>query len=523
LPAKVKQEIESSSDGLTLNEEMFTQLLEAACVVQQQHDAAAVANESDPARTLSEVVETQELIRSGQFDLGAACGQVAHRLQYMAAARGVAIAVAREGHLHFLASTGSGVTRTGSRLPIDSSFAALFPRPNGARSPSTPLESLSQSGDDSLSSLLVFPVHYEGRIAGIVELRFNTDPPYPEHLIRTGQLMCSLVAEAIAREADLEWKRTLAIERSTMIEALEKIKPHLDRLASETLAVSASPEETEPQGSRLIESSPETASAGPLYNEANTDSVTPTAEPQAKEEQCRMCGYKFSDREMFCGNCGTARSYEDAGDLQGKWASMWRMHQAAETKEKENLDSDAKDPTASDSVPTVDDSNNGAPQVTALPTALLAQNNPTTTTPWTSATHTRKWLESVETDAPGKRWLLHNRANLYLGAALVMLILVLSGWGTRHVQEQISAVRQKSSPTQLTSFERMLVSIGLAEAPTAPVYKGNPNTQVWVDLHTALYYCPGSDLYGKTLGGKFTTQSDAQQDQFQPAAEKSCD
>jgi len=39
-------------------------------------------------------------------------------------------------------------------------------------------------------------------------------------------------------------------------------------------------------------------------------------------------------------------------------------------------------------------------------------------------------------------------------------------------------------------FDRMLISLGLAEAPPAPEYKGNPDTQVWVDLHTALYYCP---------------------------------
>jgi hypothetical protein len=74
----------------------------------------------------------------------------------------------------------------------------------------------------------------------------------------------------------------------------------------------------------------------------------------------------------------------------------------------------------------------------------------------------------------------------------------------------------------LTLFERLLVSLGLAETPPTPVYLGNPNAQVWVDLHTALYYCSDSDLYGKTPGGKFTTQRDAQMDQFEPAARKNC-
>jgi hypothetical protein len=65
--------------------------------------------------------------------------------------------------------------------------------------------------------------------------------------------------------------------------------------------------------------------------------------------------------------------------------------------------------------------------------------------------------------------------------------------------------------------------MGLAEAPDPPEYKGNPNAQVWVDLHTALYYCPGSDLYGKTPKGKTTSQRDAQLDQFEPASRKACD
>ena len=71
----------------------------------------------------------------------------------------------------------------------------------------------------------------------------------------------------------------------------------------------------------------------------------------------------------------------------------------------------------------------------------------------------------------------------------------------------------------------MLVSLGLAEAPTpsdtpAP---GNPNTKVWVDVHTALYYCPGANLYGKAADGKYTTQLDAQRDHFQPSTLKACD
>ena len=65
--------------------------------------------------------------------------------------------------------------------------------------------------------------------------------------------------------------------------------------------------------------------------------------------------------------------------------------------------------------------------------------------------------------------------------------------------------------------------MGLAEPPETPEYKGNPDTQVWIDLRTALYYCPGSDLYGKTPKGRLSSQRDAQLDQFEPADRKPCD
>jgi hypothetical protein len=88
----------------------------------------------------------------------------------------------------------------------------------------------------------------------------------------------------------------------------------------------------------------------------------------------------------------------------------------------------------------------------------------------------------------------------------------------------VTATRHRAAPdADLPFFDRMLVKLGLAEAPEPPEYKGNPRTQVWVDLHTALYYCPGADLYGKTPKGRFSSQREAQLDQFEPAYRKACD
>jgi hypothetical protein len=83
--------------------------------------------------------------------------------------------------------------------------------------------------------------------------------------------------------------------------------------------------------------------------------------------------------------------------------------------------------------------------------------------------------------------------------------------------------KQAPSAPKLSMWEEFLVNVGIAEPPSAPSYSGNPNIPVWVDVHTALYYCPGSDLYGKTPQGKIASQHDAQLDQFEPASRKVCD
>ena len=81
----------------------------------------------------------------------------------------------------------------------------------------------------------------------------------------------------------------------------------------------------------------------------------------------------------------------------------------------------------------------------------------------------------------------------------------------------------KPAARELPLFDRVLIHFGLAEAPPAPEDKGNPSTAVWVDLQTGLYYCPNADPYGKTPKGKYTSQRDAQLDQFAPAYRKVCD
>ncbi len=157
---------------------------------------------------------------------------------------------------------------------------------------------------------------------------------------------------------------------------------------------------------------------------------------------------------------------------------------------------------------------------------------------WTSAAKTREFLESLaaaRTTNPLLLFWRSRRGDFYLGIALVLLVAVMRwGIGSNHsvsatnhktaVSSNADSSNRQSTPApDLSAFDKFLIAVGLAEAPEPPEYKGNPDIQVWVDLHTALYYCPGSDLYNKTAKGKLTRQRDAQLDHFEAANRKPCE
>lgn len=107
-----------------------------------------------------------------------------------------------------------------------------------------------------------------------------------------------------------------------------------------------------------------------------------------------------------------------------------------------------------------------------------------------------------------------HRADLYLGIAVFVAALALL-WPT-------GAAPRRAS---LGPWERALITLGIAEAPAPPVVhlQGDPGIQVWVDPHSALYFCPGEEQFGKTTDGHFTSQREAQMDRFQPAGRSVCE
>ena len=558
-----------------LDEQTFEKLLEAAYVLQEHNrrmreaDAApesmserlkeqgpaspppierskaesrATSRESgDYTLTLAEIVEAQHQIQMQHLGLDKAMAVVAERVARITGASGAAIGMLEGSTVRYRAGAGASALPIDSEVPLDSAICAASLRTGQViRSEDVSTEFLFDPElcrPRGILSLVAVPVYREDEIVGALELYFDRLHGFADQDIHTCQLMAGLVTEAIGRDAELTLKKSMAAERSNMLAAIERLQPNLAAWAGDQPAVAA---------------------------RSGMDASAATTATSA----CWKCGNNLVAEEQFCGKCGAPRAGDAApSSMQSKLASAWQMQQTGQdpfAADSPNGTSPAAEITRpvseALSLPQLEEgtalfgqsfaasANENA--IAASPSPGLQPEENDTETPsvalvkpqqddivWTSAARARDFLESLSTthtpSALARFWR-SRRGDFYLAIAVILVVVVIR-WGIwsnhsvgasgRGMPVAGAANRGKpaASDPDLSAFDKLLIGIGLAEAPETPAYRGNPETQVWVDLHTALYYCPGSDLYGKTAKGKLTSQRDAQMDQFEPADRKACD
>jgi hypothetical protein len=251
-------------------------------------------------------------------------------------------------------------------------------------------------------------------------------------------------------------------------------------------------------------------------SEANSDTAAATS-----IDLCQQCGAPLPATGVPCPACDAA-IFRPGERLQRTWATMWSMSQEQSqlpgkislTKPPgpelvTELPTSGKDGADSDQARNQDQSpapDFQFPSPEGIAAAVLAGSQADAASLAVGAS-----ASASETPVPSLK-LRFKRADLYLGLAVLVAFIALL-W---------PAASARSS--DLRPWERMLIAIGIAEAPTqAEVhYSGDPNIKVWVDTEAALYYCPGDELYGKSRGGYYSTQHEAQLDRFEPALRRAC-
>ncbi len=433
-----------------------------------------------------------------------------------------------------------------------------------------------------IQSLIAVPIFHGGEVAGGLELYYSSTQAFTDQDVHTCQLMAGLVTEALARDEEVSLKKSLASERAVMLEALEKLKPNLAALVDQTAvdhpaALDSAARSSAPAtgaadsvvicrkcghqivgeeqfcgncgSSRTIayEAPSMQSREASLRNlqEAMKQEAMKNSVPAGQARQERENDKPAHDGPRAPANAdgeNFEKSLADAleEEMPGLFAASEPLAEplAARPTEAPKLDGPRVSAEFEDSIladleipleaaradETPDEGDRGS----------KALAKPERSAAWSSAATARDFLEqqlglAKRPGALGRFWSTR-RGDIYLAIAVILVAVVIRWgiWSSHSVgatgNTTAAASHRKTAPdTDLSLFERMLISLGLAEPPEASEYKGDPDTQVWVDLHTALYYCPGADLYGKTPKGKFATQRDAQLDQFQPAYRKACD
>jgi putative methionine-R-sulfoxide reductase with GAF domain len=573
---KLEEETEIQSEGL--RERQQESATEAPFLARKPESEESSRSEGDYTLTLAEIVEAQRQIQVRHLELDKAMALIAEKVARIATATGAAIGILKEKMVCYRAGAGAPALPVGSEVPIAKAICVASVRTGQViRSDDVNTEVLfdpEPCRQRGILSLLVVPIYHEDDIVGALELYFDRIHGYAEQDIHTCQLMAGLVTEAIGRDAELKLKKSMAAERSTMLAAIEKIQPNLAALAGNDSAVmsadmsaGAAAAEKAPCwkcGSKLVgeeqfcgkcgaprvtdtdESSGMQSKLSSAWHMRTTRQEKVADEPPSEdlpvqEVALPVAAYTTNDShndvredDIQAGESGTLlREPFSLPELEESEPRFSEPFHANAHLANAHLEDEY---TIAEPEPRGSQLGDEEKDNTEVPSDALVKPQEDEEIVWSSAAKAREFLESLSgTDSPTAltRFWRSRRGDFYLGVAVILIVVVIR-WGiwSNHsvgatgsgAAVSSSARRKQPAPdADLSMFDKLLIGLGMAEAPEAPEYKGNPDIQVWVDLRTALYYCPGSDLYSKTSKGRLESQREAQLDQFEPAYRKPCD
>jgi len=555
----------------------------APSVAAQRSQASPSAARSDSTFTLAQIAEIQHQIQLEHLQCDSVMSLVTERLVRIVPSGSAGIAILDGKNAQYRTASGPLALPAGSEMPMETALSFECLRTGKVfRCPDVNAELLVDNNEckrRGIQSMICVPVFHDGSVSGSLELYFPTLQAFSEEDVYACRLMAGLIGESLARHQKTTQMKSLADDRAAMLDVLEKLKPNLAALAEtpgNKNSVARASSSVRPAGvpnfvcpkcrHELLAQEQFCGNCGlPRSSDYETSNMQSTIATlwQMQQQELNKSAHPATENG-FAIKQRLEESASPVADAPSTGASdVAESEPLSQAYSDEQLDHDRADPqvtpefaeaaeSASHQLEVDDvDFEDSAPadleiaastdleaaseivsddRETPPVTALAKTQRPVA---WSSAATTREFLEQLTAAKHSGVWAqLWNsrRGDIYLAIAIILVLGVLR-WGLSSghpvnatAAPAPSATHHRPAPdADLSLFDRMLIKIGLAEAPDPPEYKGNPRTQVWVDLQTALYYCPGADLYGKTPKGKFRTQREAQLDQFEPAYRKACD
>lgn len=519
---------------------------------------------------LAQIVEIQHQVQVEHLNFDSAMWLVVERLTEIAESSSAAIGLRDGQTVRYRAAAGGIALPAGTEVALEKALSAqCLQKGEVVRCADVATEPLLVSSEcrrRGIQAMIAVPIFRDGGVAGSLDWYFPSAQAFTDEDVHTCQLMAGLVGEALARNEKVTLKKSLAAERAAMLEALEKLKPNLamdapirasaptasgaqkfvcpkcrhEFLGQEQFCGNCGLPRSSDYGTSNMQST--IATLWHMQEAMNKNAQVPAnrSAPQVEEDESfqRHEGLEpveHSTEQSEIESYSVVEPYAAAAaNGNGLTAAPTELPEAPASVDYESaaradleitphaiLEDEIEDDTADDTAKEI---------AVEVPKPAPLAVRPVA---WSSAATTRAFFEQLAAARASGKWSQFwqaRKGDIYLAIA-IMLMLGAVRWGvsSRHTlgapgrRPATVAGHKVAPPADLSLFDRILVTVGLAEAPDPPEDKGNPRTEVWVDLQTALYYCPGADLYGKTPRGKFTSQRNAQLDQFQPAYRKACD
>jgi GAF domain-containing protein len=549
----------------------------------EQIAAAHASTSSAPSKdrytaTLAQIVAIQRQMQLQHLEGDDSLALIAVRAADLVKAGGAAICILDGDKIRYRVTCGQMAPALSPEVPKDEALcwpclqtSEAFSCENAASELLVDEKECSRRG---IQSMIAVPVFHGGVVVGGLELYYASPSGFTEQDVQMAQLMTGLITESLAREEERTWKKSLASERAVMLEALEKLKPNLaalvDASAAQESAVKTAATPSRPAslcakcghqlldgeqfcgkcgtargsdtvGHETLDLQSKVASLWQIQQSAGQNTAQPSNGVAEQPEPAP--GFDDAQFEKMLSESLAQEMpelFQAVGSATGNPTAEMEAASRAEDATAGNQHSlDSLTPQSSSDEPALSDSGeeeHGESEELEEEETDESQSTSlakTQRTPdWSSAANAREFLEQVAAHRSNgvMRFLQARRGDLYLAFAVILVVIVIRWgiWANRPARStsapNAAAHAQKAAPdADLPWFDRALINLGLAEAPPPVESKGDPKTPVWVDLRTGLYYCPGTDLYGKTPKGKFETQRSAQLDEFQPAARKACD
>jgi len=478
-----------------------------------QQGGGARVTSIEGQRELSIAVQTQLRIVASQLAPEAALQFIVQQTKDATGASGAAFGMLQGEELVYRAATGSASAILGTRRNAKTSLAAgcISDAVTVQKGDVSSVPTGATSAEIAAGSYVAVPVFHRHHPAGALEIFSEKEQAFDDQALRALQLMAGLVTEALSAEDEEQSKRELARERQAILDAVKQATPvEVQSICERAVTNAGSSPVCETLIGELDARQKTDALRGASFSKPGAPAPT-----QAAREGGDRAEETASVAQKAAGQVGDSTSV-------GVTVSKTGSSGAGVTPSVEHPSSATKGPSIGEFVQT-----GGRAAMGGLGNLLRE-----------GQASLRQMVKDIRAFRISKSWGMIVRL---LAVAVILegvtLIYLHSKIPTRRVRKTTTAAAQTNptapgreapvpiepEPDDSSIWKKLVAHFSTNPEPEPEAIASNPNVRVWVDLRTGLYYCPDSDIYGKTAKGKYSSQRDAVLEHFEPAYRRSCD